>query len=263
MNLGGENEVGRESVSLRRGSETGMIQWITADGEMIFVFDFPFCPLRRRRAEVSVIMPMRGRITFDYSLQNGIYQIGSGETLFETMWTRGGADSIHAYKDPPSIDVIALAPYAKNISDIRDASRPEQSFTSRVQQPKEGQILILRNVHRIYAALKILNIKSAGHGDAMDEITFDYVILEDGSRNFSEISNMQVIDQTFSKRVLLIGAGFSRNWGGLLANEVAGRLLAHPAIKARPNLRKLLLDEPSFEDALEKNTDRSFRSRGC
>jgi hypothetical protein len=63
---------------------------------------------------------------------------------------------------------------------------------------------------------------------------------------------MQVIDASFSKRVLLIGAGFSRNWGGLLASEVTGRILAHPAVQARPNLAQLVLREPSFEDALEQ-----------
>jgi len=47
---------------------------------------------------------------------------------------------------------------------------------------------------------------------------------------------MQVVDATFSKRVLLTAAGFSRNWGGLLASEVTGKILAHPAIQARPSL---------------------------
>jgi hypothetical protein len=41
---------------------------------------------------------------------------------------------------------------------------------------------------------------------------------------------MPVVDASFSKRVLLIGAGFSRNWGGLLANEVGGRIMAHATV---------------------------------
>jgi len=63
---------------------------------------------------------------------------------------------------------------------------------------------------------------------------------------------MQVIDGSFYSRVLLIGAGFSQNWGGLLATEVSGRIMAHQAVQARPRLRELLLHEASFEDALEK-----------
>lgn len=61
-----------------------------------------------------------------------------------------------------------------------------------------------------------------------------------------------VVDNSFSKRVLLLGAGFSRNWGGLLANEIGGRMMAHAAVKARPALGPLILSEPTFEDALEK-----------
>jgi hypothetical protein len=63
---------------------------------------------------------------------------------------------------------------------------------------------------------------------------------------------MQVVDNSFAKRVLLIGAGFSRNWGGLLVSDVTGRIMAHPAVVARPHLGPLLMTEPSFEDALEK-----------
>ena len=71
---------------------------------------------------------------------------------------------------------------------------------------------------------------------------------------------MPVIDGSFSKRVLLVGAGFSRNWGGLLANEVAGRIMAHPAVKARPQLRPLILHEPTFEDALETSRSGPFEA---
>jgi SIR2-like domain len=71
---------------------------------------------------------------------------------------------------------------------------------------------------------------------------------------------MPVIDGSFPKRVLLVGAGFSRNWGGLLANEVAGRIMAHPAVRARPRLGPLILHEPTFEDALEKSREGPFEA---
>jgi hypothetical protein len=69
---------------------------------------------------------------------------------------------------------------------------------------------------------------------------------------------MPVTDASFSKRVLLLGAGFSRNWGGLLANEVGGRMMAHAAVKARSGLGQLILHEPTFEDALEKSRTGPF-----
>ncbi|MCP3055757.1 SIR2 family protein [Aurantimonas marianensis] len=56
----------------------------------------------------------------------------------------------------------------------------------------------------------------------------------------------------FSRHVLLTGAGWSRNWGGQLANEVWSSLVGHPRIRANAGLRDLLLDETAFEVALGK-----------
>ncbi|NBW25167.1 MAG: hypothetical protein EBR89_07035 [Betaproteobacteria bacterium] len=53
--------------------------------------------------------------------------------------------------------------------------------------------------------------------------------------------------------LLLIGAGFSRNWGGWLAGEVFEYLLGRPEIENRPDLRKLLFrhqEHGGFEAAL-------------
>lgn len=52
------------------------------------------------------------------------------------------------------------------------------------------------------------------------------------------------------KRVLLTGAGFSRNWGGRLAGEMWEEVFSHPAVQKRPAVRIQLLQTPSFEDAL-------------
>ena len=49
--------------------------------------------------------------------------------------------------------------------------------------------------------------------------------------------------------VLLIGAGFSYNWGGFLAREFRGRLLGP---LPEEDLNKLLRDTPNFEDALSR-----------
>ncbi|MFN0304707.1 MAG: SIR2 family protein [Burkholderiales bacterium] len=53
--------------------------------------------------------------------------------------------------------------------------------------------------------------------------------------------------------VALLGAGFSRNWGGWLANEAFEYLIGTPQAMADPGLRKLLWryqDKGGFEDAL-------------
>jgi hypothetical protein len=52
-------------------------------------------------------------------------------------------------------------------------------------------------------------------------------------------------------RILLTGAGFSKNWGGYLAREVWELLLGHPAVRSDSRLRKSLLESPeNFERAL-------------
>ena len=53
--------------------------------------------------------------------------------------------------------------------------------------------------------------------------------------------------------ILLLGAGFSRNWGGLLASEVFNALLAAPEIQSDPQLRNILWNNQQaggFENAL-------------
>jgi hypothetical protein len=55
----------------------------------------------------------------------------------------------------------------------------------------------------------------------------------------------------FGKRVLLIGAGFSKNWGGRLANEVWADVFSSPAVQRQLRLRHALLNERSFEAVME------------
>src|ERR1700688_4807394 len=56
----------------------------------------------------------------------------------------------------------------------------------------------------------------------------------------------------FGKRVLLIGAGFSKNWGGRLANEVWADVFSSPAVQRQLRLRQALLHERSFEAVMEE-----------
>ncbi len=57
---------------------------------------------------------------------------------------------------------------------------------------------------------------------------------------------------SFSKRVLLTGAGFSRNWGGYTADELWLRILGDAHVQENEELRRLLIDKTSFETALAK-----------
>lgn len=62
----------------------------------------------------------------------------------------------------------------------------------------------------------------------------------------------------FSKRVLLTGAGWSRNWGGRIASEIWDVVMGHSLVTNNQRLRSLLLNEPSFENALSKTFEGPF-----
>lgn len=62
----------------------------------------------------------------------------------------------------------------------------------------------------------------------------------------------------FSKRILLTGAGWSRNWGAPLAQEVWNALFGHAAVRANEGLRQLLLEETRFEVALARTSAAPF-----
>lgn len=125
----------------------------------------------------------RDRATFDYSLNNGIFEIGSGELRFETQWSKASDVSIYIYRDRPSVAGIALAPGASRISDVRDASRYEMS--SRTVCPREGEVVVLKNNFGNYAALRVVDVQDRTRSDPKDELTFEYAINPSGGTDFS------------------------------------------------------------------------------
>jgi hypothetical protein len=126
---------------------------------------------------------LRGRVTFDYTNNNHSYALGEGQHLFETKWTKASNTAIHAYSDGASIDALALARGAERISDVTDAE--SYDFSSRVRTPRLGEVVIWRNVNGLYGATHVLAITDDTRGAESNELTFEYVLLPDGSRDFS------------------------------------------------------------------------------
>ena len=124
-----------------------------------------------------------GKVTFDYSNNNGKYSIGSGLYLFETQWTKASNQRIYVYSDPPSIRAVALVKDKQKIRSIDDAHRYDGS--SRWRTPNIGQIVLLQNTNGFFAALKILDIKDDTRGSPFDELTFEYVIQTNGTPDFT------------------------------------------------------------------------------
>lgn len=125
---------------------------------------------------------LSGTVTFNYSNNNGRYVIGQDELLFETAWSKASDTSIHIYKDPPSIDSLAIAPGVAHIKDLKSIAGLD--FSSRSRTPEEGDIVILKNKFGNYGALKISDIKDSTRSDDIDELTFSYAINPDGGSDF-------------------------------------------------------------------------------
>jgi len=136
-------------------------------------------------SEKYVSASLRGKVTFDYSNNNGSYIIGAGDLAFETHWSKASDISIHTYNDSPSIAGIGLALDVKEISEITDATRYDMS--SRDRTPREGEIVVARNQNGYYAALKVLDVKDRTRADDKDELTFEYVILSNRTADFTQL----------------------------------------------------------------------------
>ena len=150
----------------------------------------PFTTVRQFTAPLVSFGPeryvspaMSGTVTFDFSNNNGRYVLGAGDMAFETAWSGGSNSAIHAYTDPPSIQSVALALNAKEITDIVDASRYDTS--SRVRTPHLGEIVVWQNTAGYFLATKIEKLQSRGHGSPTDEVTFSYVIAPSKSASFA------------------------------------------------------------------------------
>ncbi|MEO5912256.1 MAG: deaminase [Pelobium sp.] len=125
---------------------------------------------------------LSGSATFDYTNNNGLYIIGNNEMIFETMWTSAGQGSIHAYNDPGTIKAIAIADGCKEINEIKDGSIYNSS--SRARTIHEGEILIVENINGFVAAIKIVGVKIKGGTDSINELNFEFCILDNKTSNF-------------------------------------------------------------------------------
>lgn len=135
--------------------------------------------------EKYVSPAMKGRVTFDYSNNNGHFCIGQSELLFELEFIKSSDSCIQIYNDPASIKTVAVVKDKNIITDIDDARNYDSS--SRSRRPKTNQIAILQNVNGFYAAIKIQDIKDDTRGADFDEITFEYIIQTNGSPNFTSL----------------------------------------------------------------------------
>lgn len=128
---------------------------------------------------------LSGCVAFDFSSHDGRFEIGSGELVFETRWSRGSDKSIHCYNDAPSIRGIAVAPRVAGFGDLTDVSTLD--FSSRSRTAAIGQFVALQNTRGFFALLRIEGIADSARGAPKDDLKFSYWIRQDGAPDFSAI----------------------------------------------------------------------------
>ncbi len=133
---------------------------------------------------------LTGKIPFDYSTNNGLVTIGSGENQFILAFSSASHDKIHMYngvhkKSIVNTDRIATAGDAGSFKDVRDVT--EFYYNSDVVSPKIGEIVALRSKDTgRYALVQILDIKCQDRqGSEINEVVFRFVINTDDSTSFA------------------------------------------------------------------------------
>jgi hypothetical protein len=126
-----------------------------------------------------------GKVTFDYSNNNGRYFIGEGKLMFELDFSKSSDCNIQLYNYPKNIRTVAVVKDTDDIKSIKDARIYDGS--SRVRRPNISQIAIIQNTNGFYVAIKILSIKDDTRGCLNDELSFEYIIQTNGTPDFTTI----------------------------------------------------------------------------
>lgn len=125
----------------------------------------------------------RGKVTFDYSNNNGHYTIGLDKLLFVLDWSKAGDGSIYLLSDPSSIRMVALVKDVLEFDAVEDARKYDGSSHHRTIH--NGQIAVLQNTNGFWAAVKVLSVIDDSRGHDRDEIVFEYMIQTNGTPDFS------------------------------------------------------------------------------
>ena len=115
----------------------------------------------------------RAEVTFDYSNNNGIYEIGLISNRFTIKVSSCGDNVLHLYKDPTGIKGVGLLNTDKIFKDIEMEDLKNVDMSSRVRKWDTKNIGVLLNDKNKYAILKL---RSASR-DKPCIATFEFRIL--------------------------------------------------------------------------------------
>lgn len=132
---------------------------------------------------------LSGKIPFDYSTNNGVFTIGSGENKFTLVFSSASHDTIHMYNGlhdhKANTDRIAKAGDAGSFKDVKDVT--EFDYKNNTASPQIGEIVALRSKDtEHYALVQILDVKCQGRqGAEINEVVFRFVIKTDSGTSFA------------------------------------------------------------------------------
>lgn len=144
-------------------------------------------PVLAQHASRYVSPALYGRVSFNYSNNNGSYILGAGDMAFETCWSTAGHGSIYAYNDAPSIRSVALV---EGISDVHAIVGADQyDASSRTRTARVGDSVVWQNVSGYYAATSIESVTNRDSPNGEHQLVFRYAIQPSKSPDFSTLKD--------------------------------------------------------------------------
>ncbi|MEG1725994.1 MAG: toll/interleukin-1 receptor domain-containing protein [Anaerovoracaceae bacterium] len=121
---------------------------------------------------IQYINPLfEGNASFDYTRNNGLYEIGAGEYKFITYWSTAGMGAIHCYRDK-----VKRLGYNPNFTNYPSLDKiKEFDFSSRCKIIEEGQFVILENNYCKFVAIKVITV-FRNTVDINHKLEFEYKI---------------------------------------------------------------------------------------
>ena len=110
---------------------------------------------------------MKGTIKFDYSNNNGQYDIGKGVSTFTIKVSSCGENSLHIYSDPGSIKGVGLIDdISTSLSDLQKGDLQSVDMSSRTRVIATNNTGVLLNTNNRYALLRLKNATRGNTHDA-------------------------------------------------------------------------------------------------
>lgn len=139
--------------------------------------------LSSRSSNLSSYSENADRISFDYSTNNGVVSVGSGDAAFDLHFSKASDSSIYFYTGS-NITKIARVKDIPKGSTIRfeDFDSSSRHYTLNV-----GEIGLARNGLDHTIEIKIISILCEGRNSTRDEVTFAYKIMPEDQSEFAAL----------------------------------------------------------------------------